>query len=153
MLKILLLSAAVTAGLGASSFAQTQAPSTAQTPPAATQPQPSTAPAAPATTMPATPRPTAAAPGAIKGSTLINMDVRNNADEKIGDINDVIVAADGKVQQVIISVGGFLGVGSRKVAVAWNDVKVDANADVAFVNMTKQQLEQIPPFEDRRTRP
>jgi sporulation protein YlmC with PRC-barrel domain len=152
MLKILLLGAAVTAGVAASSFAQTQAPSTAQTPPATTT-QPSTAPAAPATTMPAAPRPATAAPGTIKGSTLINMDVRNNADEKIGDINDMIVSTDGKVQQVIISVGGFLGVGARKVAVAWSDVKVDANADVAWVNMTKQQLEQVPSFEDRRTKP
>jgi hypothetical protein len=139
MLKILLLSAAVTAGMAAPLFAQTQTPSTA--------------PAAPATTMPVAPSPTAPAPGAIKGSTLINMDVRNNADEKIGDINDVIVSADGKVQQVIISVGGFLGVGARKVAVAWNDVKVDANADVAWVNMSKEQLSQVPPYQDRRTKP
>jgi sporulation protein YlmC with PRC-barrel domain len=139
MLKILLLGTALTAGMIAPSFAQTQTPSTA--------------PAAPATTMPAAPLATAPAPGAIKGSTLINMDVRNSADEKIGDINDVIVAADGKVQQVIISVGGFLGVGTRKVAVAWNDVKVDTDKDVAWVNMSKQQLEQAPPFQDRRIKP
>ncbi|MBL8687711.1 MAG: PRC-barrel domain-containing protein [Rhodospirillaceae bacterium] len=139
MLKILLLSAAVTTGLAAPSFAQTT--------------QPSTSPSAPATTMPATPPITAPAPGAIKGSTLINMDVKNSADEKIGDINDVIVGADGKVQQVIISVGGFLGVGTRKVAVAWNDVKVDAAADVAFVNMSREQLATVPEFKDRRTTP
>jgi sporulation protein YlmC with PRC-barrel domain len=139
MLKILLLSTAMMVGLAAPSFAQTQTPSTS--------------PSAPATTMPATPPITAPAPGAIKGSTLINMDVKNNADEKIGDINDVIVSADGKVQQVIISVGGFLGVGSRKVAVAWNDVKVDANADVAWVNMSREQLQVAPEFKDRRTTP
>ena len=140
MLKILLLSAAVTTGLAAPSFAQTQT-------------QPSTSPSAAPTTMPAKPPVTAPAPGAIKGSTLINMDVKNNADEKIGDINDVIVAADGKVQQVIISVGGFLGVGTRKVAVAWNDVKVDTAADVAFVNMSREQLAAVPEFKDRRTTP
>lgn len=138
MLKILLLSAAVTTGFAAPSFAQTQ---------------PSTSPSAPATTMPATRPVTAPAPGAIKGSTLINMDVKNGADEKVGDINDVIVAADGKVQQVIISVGGFLGVGTRKVAVAWNDVKVDTAADVAFVNLSREQLAAVPEFKDRRTTP
>lgn len=139
MLKVLLLSAAMTAGLTAPSFAQTRTPSTS--------------PSAPAATMPVTPPITAPAPGAIKGSTLINMDVKNTADEKIGDINDVIVSADGKVQQVIISVGGFLGVGSRKVAVAWNDVKVDANADVARVNMSRERLQVAPEFKDRRTTP
>lgn len=140
MLKHLLLSAAVTASLATGAFAQTT-----QTAPAA--------PMAPMTTTPATPTATAPTLGAIKGSTLINMDVKNSADEKIGDINDVIVSADGKVEQVIISVGGFLGVGTRKVAVAWNEVKVDTNADVAWVNLSKQQLEIAPAFTDRRTKP
>lgn len=140
MLKHLLLSAAVTASLATGAFAQTT-----QTAPAA--------PMAPMTTTPATPTATAPTLGAIKGSTLINMDVKNSADEKIGDINDVIVSADGKVEQVIISVGGFLGVGTRKVAVAWNEVKVDTNADVAWVNLSKQQLEIAPEFKDRRTKP
>lgn len=140
MLKILLVGATVAAGIAAPSFAQTQT-------------QPSTSSTAPATTMPASPSATAPAPGAIKGSTLINMDVKNSADEKIGDIDDVIVGADGKVQQVIISVGGFLGVGTRKVAVAWNELKVDANADVAWVNMSREQLAAVPEFKDRRTAP
>lgn len=140
MLKKLLLSTALTASLATGAFAQTT-----QTAPAA--------PLAPMTTTPATPSVTAPTLGAIRGSSLINMDVKNSADEKIGDINDVIVSADGKVEQVIISVGGFLGVGTRKVAVAWNEVKVDTNADVAWVNLSKQQLEIAPEFKDRRTKP
>ena len=140
MLKILLLSTAVTTSLAMGAFAQTT-----QTAPAA--------PMAPMTTTPATPTATTPTLGAIRGSSLINMDVKNSADEKIGDINDVIVGADGKVEQVIISVGGFLGVGTRKVAVAWNEVKVDINADVAWINLSKQQLEIAPEFKDRRTKP
>ena len=44
-------------------------------------------------------------------------------------------------------------VGTRNVAVAWNDVKVDTNADVAFVNLSKEQLNIAPEFKDRRTKP
>lgn len=146
MLKAILLSAAMTTILATGAFAQTQ-PQTAPASPTA----PMTT--APMTTTPATPSATAPTIGAIRGSTLINMDVKNSADEKIGGIDDVIVGADGKVEQVIISVGGFLGVGTRKVAVAWNEVKVDTNADVAWVNLSKQQLEIAPEFKDRRTKP
>lgn len=140
MLKSLLLSAAVTASLATGAFAQSTTTAPAS-------------PMAPMTTTPATPTATSPTFGAIRGSSLINMDVKNGADEKIGDINDVIVGADGKVEQVIISVGGFLGVGTRNVAVAWNEVKVDTNADVAFVNLSKEQLKIAPEFKDRRTKP
>lgn len=141
MFRTILLSAAMTTVLATGAFAQTQP----QTAPAS--------PVAPAVTTAATPTVTSPTIGAIRGSSLINMDVKNSADEKIGDINDVIVGADGKVEQVIISVGGFLGVGTRKVAVAWNEVKVDTNADVAWVNLSKQQLQIAPEFKDRRTKP
>ena len=140
MLKSLLLSAAVTASLATGAFAQSTSTAPAS-------------PMAPMTTTPATPTATSPTVGAIRGSSLINMNVKNSADETIGDINDVIVGADGKVEQVIISVGGFLGVGTRNVAVAWNDVKVDTNADVAFVNLSKEQLNIAPEFKDRRTKP
>ena len=78
MLKSLLLSAAVTASLATGAFAQSTSTAPAS-------------PMAPMTTTPATPTATSPTVGAIRGSSLINMNVKNRADEKIGDINDVIV--------------------------------------------------------------
>lgn len=80
----------------------------------------------------------------------MSLNVKNQADETIGEIDDVIVNAEGTIQQVIVSVGGFLGIGERKVAIAWQDVKLDANRDVAMVNMTKDQLKVAPEFKDQR---
>ena len=162
MLKSILMSAVLTTGVAAAALAQTStSPSTPSTSPSTTAPATTAPSPAPATTIPAT-RPsaaapsttvtttTAAAPNAMKGSTLMDLKVKNNANETIGEIDDVIVSTDGKVEQVIVSVGGFLGIGNHKVAIAWQDVKFDANREVALVNMTKDQLKSAPEFKDRR---
>jgi hypothetical protein len=49
--------------------------------------------------------------------------VYNEANEKIGDINEVILDRSGKVANVILGVGGFLGLGERYVAVAFDKLK------------------------------
>ena len=55
-----------------------------------------------------------------RGSKIAGVDVYNEANEKIGDVNDVIVDRSGKVTNVILGVGGFLGLGEHYVAVAFD---------------------------------
>ena len=61
--------------------------------------------------------------GEWRGSKLAGVDVYNEANEKIGDINDVILDRSGKVANVILGVGGVLGLGERYVAVAFDKLK------------------------------
>jgi hypothetical protein len=42
-----------------------------------------------------------------------------------GRIVDVLTDASGRVRAVVVDYGGFLGVGSRKIAVAWSDLRFD----------------------------
>src|SRR5262249_51161657 len=49
----------------------------------------------------------------ILASTLIGSTVYSPDNQKVGDINDVIVGLDGKVEGVVIGVGGFLGLGEK----------------------------------------
>jgi hypothetical protein len=51
--------------------------------------------------------------------------------EDIGEINDVIIARDGKVDAVLVDIGGFLGMGERQVAVAMNSIKFVADSSTA----------------------
>ena len=46
--------------------------------------------------------------------------MRSSADENMGRIVDVLVVRSGQVRAAIIDFGGFLGVGSRKIAVDWS---------------------------------
>jgi sporulation protein YlmC with PRC-barrel domain len=54
---------------------------------------------------------------------LIGLDVYNRDNQKLGDISDVLIDQAGKVQTVILGVGGFLGVGERLVAVNFDKLK------------------------------
>ena len=61
--------------------------------------------------------------GEWRASKLVGVNVYNEANEKIGDINDVILDKAGKVENVILGVGGFLGMGEHYVAVAYDKLK------------------------------
>ena len=61
--------------------------------------------------------------GEWRASKLVGVNVYNDANEKIGDINDVILDKAGKVENVVLGVGGFLGMGEHYVAVAYDKLK------------------------------
>src|SRR3978361_1035518 len=61
--------------------------------------------------------------GEWRASKLVGVNVYNEANEKIGDINEIILDKSGKVANVIIGVGGFLGMGEHYVAVAYDKLK------------------------------
>ena len=54
--------------------------------------------------------------GQWRASKLRGLNVYNNNNEKIGDINELLVDGTGKIQAVVIGVGGFLGMGEHDVA-------------------------------------
>jgi sporulation protein YlmC with PRC-barrel domain len=61
--------------------------------------------------------------GEWRASKLVGVNVYNEDNEKIGDINEVILDKSGKVANVILGVGGFLGMGEHYVAVAFDQLK------------------------------
>ncbi|HTW51186.1 MAG TPA: PRC-barrel domain-containing protein [Stellaceae bacterium] len=68
-------------------------------------------------------------------------------DTSIGQIEDVLVELDNAtVSAVILSVGGFLGVGNKLVAVPVSEIKVDSEARFA-TDLTKEQLSNAPAFD------
>jgi sporulation protein YlmC with PRC-barrel domain len=61
-----------------------------------------------------------------RSSKLIGLNVYNDKNEKLGDINEILLDKSGKVEGVVIGVGGFLGMGEH-------DIKVDM-AKLKFVD-------------------
>jgi sporulation protein YlmC with PRC-barrel domain len=124
MLKHIVLATFLTCGATAA-YAQTQQ---------ATSPPPSST-AAPAATM---------APADAR--KLIGRNVKNAENETIGEIKSIFIGKDGKVDSVMVSVGGFLGVGNREVRIAWSDLRISDNGDKVMVNMTRDQLKAKPEY-------
>jgi sporulation protein YlmC with PRC-barrel domain len=58
-----------------------------------------------------------------RASKLMGLDVYNEANEKLGDVNELILDKDGKVDAVVIGVGGFLGMGEHDIAVKMDKLK------------------------------
>lgn len=62
-------------------------------------------------------------PGQWRASKLEGLDIYNQNNEKIGDISELIVDSSGKIQAVVVGVGGFLGIGERDVAIPFDQIK------------------------------
>jgi hypothetical protein len=114
--------------------------------------------AAPAqSAQPATPPP--AAPAAPASVTILNnhdvegilgREVVSTADENMGRIADVIVDRSGQVRAAIIDFGGFLGVGSRKIAVEWSALHFpQAKPDAKItLELTRDQVKAAPEYQE-----
>lgn len=85
--------------------------------------------------------------GALPISDYYNQSVYDTKDNKIGDVNDLLVDNDGKVSAVIIGVGGFLGAGEKNVAVPYALKLTDKNGKRYLVmDTTKEALEKAPGY-------
>jgi sporulation protein YlmC with PRC-barrel domain len=175
MMKKLLTSAALVALFAAPAFAEDPAPADQQQPPAAVEPAaPAMQGEAPALSDPAKPADSAEAPAATPekaappaavaadsqfittqtaqqqlASAWIGKTVYNTADENLGDVNDILIGANGQVDGIVLGVGGFLGMGEKNVAVPFNAVTANTDADGRVkltVNLTKDQLDAAPDF-------
>ena len=104
-----------------SAFAQSSPPAPSA-PPAQTPPMATPAPASkPADTMAA--KPAASQAGQWRASKLVGLNVYNEQNEKLGDISEILLDRSGKVEGVIIGVGGFLGMGQRDIKVELSKLK------------------------------
>ncbi|MGC2812283.1 MAG: PRC-barrel domain-containing protein [Bradyrhizobium sp.] len=107
-------------------------------------------------TPPVTPKPPAPPVsvtiiGAKEAHGVLGRDVRSAANEDMGHIVDVIVDRSGTARAAIIDFGGFLGVGSRKIAVDWNALRfgrVADKSDAITLELTKDQVKAAPEYKE-----
>src|SRR5690349_6081584 len=81
---------------------------------------------APSKTVSQTEQQTAA--GLWRSTKLHGINVYNQQNQKIGDIDDVLMEKDGKAKLAVLSVGGFLGMGEHNVAVNFSELKFSDQA-------------------------
>lgn len=108
----------------------------------------------PKSSAPKTPDPTTAAktgtPAVVVDGkqieSVLGKKVQSAKGDDMGRIVDIIVDKSGQVRAAIIDFGGFLGVGSRQIAVAWNAIHFPMNgkSDAVEVGLTLDQLRVAP---------
>jgi hypothetical protein len=85
-------------------------------------------------------------------TNIIGEAVYSGTDENaqnIGDVNDIVIDKDGKIQSLVVGVGGFLGVAEKSVAMPYNEMKwAERQGDRwIVVTATKEQLDAMPAFD------
>ena len=81
-----------------------------------------------------------------RASKVIGSTVVNDANETIGKIDDLLVTRDGKEPYVALSVGGFLGMGTRMVVIRYDSLKF-ADNKIVLPGGTKDGLKMLPAFQ------
>jgi hypothetical protein len=112
--------------------------------------QPSTQPPAQAPAPPTPPAAVTILPN-HEVQSILGREVLSANRENMGRIVDVLVDRSGEVRAAIIDFGGFLGVGSRKIAVEWNALHFPppAQADAKItLELTRDQVKAAPEYQD-----
>src|SRR5262249_39253104 len=134
------------------------APTPARAPPptgpvGAENPPPAAPPPAPAPPAAAPPNPSPGTPATVlddqEVSTILGKSVRSSADEDMGRIVDIIVSRDSQVHAAIIDFGGFLGIGTRKIAVDWralNFAPAGEPPGAVTLDLTPHQVRRAPEY-------
>jgi sporulation protein YlmC with PRC-barrel domain len=81
-----------------------------------------------------------------RASKLLGSDIYNDQGEKIGKLDDFIVSSNVDVSVAIVGVGGFLGMGSRMVAVPANLFESNNKGQTVLPGATKDELKALPEY-------
>lgn len=120
------------------SSASAQAPTTASPPP----PPKEQAQAKP----PVPPDKFHAKTGELRAAVLIGATVSNDQKQDIGTLSDILIDQNDKVTSAVLSVGGFLGVGSRLVIVPFADLRLQGDK-IVLPGATKVSLENLSAYQ------
>jgi sporulation protein YlmC with PRC-barrel domain len=90
-------------------------------------------------------------PGEKLASNLIGATVKSTQGQNIGEVSDLVVNDKNDVVAAVVSVGGVLGVGQKKIGVRYQDFEVSPDGRTLYLNMNQEQLEQQAPFDDTVT--
>ncbi len=84
-----------------------------------------------------------------RASKITHSSVYNSGNEKIGTVDDLIIDPDDRVLYAILSVGGFLGVGTHLIVLPYEDLKI-TNSKIVLPGATREALKSLPEFKYSR---
>lgn len=78
----------------------------------------------------------------LRGDWVLGARVTSTSGESIGSIEDLIIdEEDGSIIAAVVSVGGFLGFGSKQIAVDWSELGINWDANEITLALTREEAE------------
>ncbi|HMO07003.1 MAG TPA: PRC-barrel domain-containing protein [Paracoccaceae bacterium] len=93
---------------------------------------------------------TTATAAMLTADKMLGARVYDPEDRNVGSVSDLVIAQDGTISQVVLDIGGFLGLGAKPVALGMEEIDILQSDDGARVQvhvpMTKEQLSALPDY-------
>ena len=87
-------------------------------------------------------------PKVMAADTLQGDSVYNEADEKLGEVTDIMIdVPTGRVAYAVMSVGGLFGIGDKLFAIPWQALTLDTENKCFRMNISSEQLKNAPGFD------
>ncbi|HYH19749.1 MAG TPA: PRC-barrel domain-containing protein [Azospirillum sp.] len=90
---------------------------------------------------------TSATMPAGQAEQLIGNDVLSSGGQEMGEVENLIIDAQGQIKGLVVQWGGFLGIGDKERVVPWNQVQYDHANDRVVIDMTKEQIQALPQYD------
>lgn len=81
--------------------------------------------------------------GGLSADALLGANIVNSKGDEIGEVEDLVIGTGGRIDMAIIEVGGFLGIGSKTVAVNISELERAPNGKAFVTSMTKDELKTL----------
>jgi sporulation protein YlmC with PRC-barrel domain len=86
--------------------------------------------------------------GNVHASNVIGATVKNKAGDTIGSIDDLIVSSSANITTAVMSVGGVLGVGGKKVGIPYKEFSASPDGKTLYLDKSEEQLKALPAFDE-----
>ncbi len=87
--------------------------------------------------------------GGLSADELVGADIVNAKGDEIGEVEDLVIGTGGKIDMAIVEVGGFLGIGSKTVAVNINELDRAPKGKGFVTSMTKDELKTLSEYKKK----
>jgi sporulation protein YlmC with PRC-barrel domain len=77
-----------------------------------------------------------------KSSDILNKKIISIDGKELGTAEDLVIGKDGKIEYVILSIGGFLGIGGEKVAVPWDKIRPTPNINQLLADVSQSEIQR-----------
>jgi hypothetical protein len=86
--------------------------------------------------------------GSLNSSEVVGLKVENNDKDNIGKIEELLIDKSGRVEGVVVDVGGFLGIGAHPVKLDWKSLQFTQRdgSTIALVDKSKDSLKAMPEY-------
>jgi sporulation protein YlmC with PRC-barrel domain len=76
---------------------------------------------------------------------VLGMRIKNEQGRDVGEIDNLLIdTQNGRISHVVVAVGGFMGVGEKKVVVPWSDLKIASDGKTSVATLDQAKLERAP---------